>query len=209
MDTVPACDAVVENLRLVRRGEQYGRQTAVVAWDTVGSSTYAQVRWGRYTVDSLTSAVTLHDGYVGQAYGADTLQIRGLDTGWYACRVRAVCEHECYYHDETDYGDWSDTLYFYMSPPEPPEPDATAIAQAAATLQVRLAPNPVQHSLTVLTEQSDDYTIEVYNAMGVRMLTDKFTGTSHRMDVARLPRGHNILAIATRQGHTRLAFVKQ
>ncbi len=199
-DTVPVCDGVTENLRFVR---QAGRK-AVVQWDVAGHAGYSELRWGRYTVDSLTGEIALQDGRVVHTY-ADTALLNVADTGWFACCVRAVCEHECYYHDVTDYGDWSDTLYFYMAPPAP---DTAAIAAAPHTLQARVAPNPVQGSLTVSVEQSDDYSVEVYNAMGQRLLTETFSGTEHRLDVARLPKGHYILFLAGRHATTRLPFVK-
>ncbi len=201
IDTVPACEAAVENLRFVRQGDR----CTVVAWDTIGRASYNQVRWGRYTVDSLSGEVSLQDGRIVNTYG-DTAVLNVADTGWFACRVRAVCEHQCYYHDETDYSDWSDTLYFYISPEAE---DTTVIRQAAATLQARIAPNPTQGALTVTMEQEDNYTLTVYNDMGMRLLTDNFTGTRHGLNVSRLPRGHYILAIASKQATTCLAFVKQ
>ncbi len=113
-DTVPACGNVDSLWTAPGNPEQM-----FLSWDALSCATSYEVNYGSEKPLMDTTVVT----------SSTVLLLDGLMQGSLAyARVRPICHHVCPYHDTTDYGPWTDTLFFVVPTDTTPCPDVHGLA---------------------------------------------------------------------------------
>ncbi|MFT6211693.1 MAG: plastocyanin [Bacteroidia bacterium] len=85
---------------------------------------------------------------------------------------------------------------------------ATGIASVGQSLNVTVYPNPATDFIKVdLSDNSNGVTYQVFNALGVLVMTGKLNDEVSTIDVRNLPSGTYLMQLKGRQ-NTRLKFVK-
>lgn len=85
----------------------------------------------------------------------------------------------------------------------------TSIASVGQSLNSSVYPNPTTNFIKVdLSDNSNGVTYEVFNALGVLVMTGKLNDEVSTIDVRNLPSGTYLMQLKGRQ-NTRLKFVKQ
>ena len=113
-DTIPPCGSV-DSLRTIMDG--LGQ--VFLSWDGLSCATSYEVNYGSDKTSMDTTVIT----------SSTTLQLTGLTPGSQAyARVRPICHHVCSHHDTTDYGPWTDTLFFTVPSDTTPCPEVHGLA---------------------------------------------------------------------------------
>ena len=113
-DTIPACGSVDSLWTVTGNPGQ-----VFLLWDALSCATSYEVNYGSEKPLMDTTVIT----------SSTVLQLEGLMQGSLAyARVRPVCHHVCPYHDTTDYGPWTDTLFFEVPVDTTPCPDVHGLA---------------------------------------------------------------------------------
>ena len=108
-DTVPECGSVDSLWSLV---EDSGRVS--LSWNAASCAYRYEVNYGSEKPLIDTTVIT----------SDTTLQLSGLTSGSLAyTRVRAICWHDCPFHDTVYYGSWTDSLFFVVPTDTTPCPE--------------------------------------------------------------------------------------
>ncbi len=94
-----------------------------------------------------------------------------------------------------------DTMSLF-SPPAPRRNGITAEpAPRMENLTLTLTPNPARHILTIASPDNAPLTIELFNALGTLVKSERFvTGSIHQLDITNLPNGIYLVRLSTPSG---------
>ena len=113
-DTVPECGSVDSLWSVV---EDSGRVS--LSWNAASCAYRYEVNYGSEKPLMDTTVIT----------SSTVLLLEGLMQGSLAyARVRPICHHVCPHHDTTDYGPWTDSLFFVVPTDTTPCPEVHGLA---------------------------------------------------------------------------------
>ena len=178
------CDAAVPEIR------EQGKEYVVLSWEMEGDSCQLSITPRDMPVDSGIVVDLQRTNYA----------VMGLDSGYYAARLRTQCHHHCLIHADTVvWSDWGEPLVFYFG-----SQDTTGggigIRLVETAPDCSITPNPAHGSATVQCS---------VGIMGVEVLSVKGETVMHKdvageqactLDLTGLSKGIYIVQVTTPHG---------
>lgn len=187
------CDAAVPEII------ELGEKDVLLAWEMEGDSCQLSITLRDMPVDS---------GMVIDLQSTD-YTVMGLDSGYYAARLRTQCHHHCLIHaDSLVWSDWGEPLVFYFGTPDTTGGIGIRLVETAPDCS--LTPNPAHVSVTVQCGEGIKR-VELFTVKGERIETHSsgLTATSPNLgeelrscslDLTGLAKGIYIVQITTARG---------
>jgi hypothetical protein len=98
---------------------------------------------------------------------------------------------------------WRDTLLITVQEPESPD-----LIDDVRTHKARIYPNPTNNQLTIETEKSDRYSIEIASLNGQLIFSTLMEGTTHQLDLSTFQKGVYFITIRSKDFVTTRKIIK-
>ena len=128
----------------------------------------------------------------------------------YAARCRASCHHACAIHDTTVWGEWTDTVHFRLSTPDPHGGEGIVPTEVREPVFV-LTPNPAKERVTVMVGEGSELPCMVVlrDEQGRELLRRRMEGRELTFPTRGLSAGVYLVTVESPRGsHTQKLVVE-